>query len=146
MADLKELLTKWLAKKDTQDSFSDSEIEDFLSLAAELLFLFAQYNFSGPFDDLQEFQDFVKENLTYVGDPFDLLKENGEEINPNVVLGEFLLLAKEILKILLKQKEECLVSVKKCKVRLSKRFNFDLLVKMLYKLQQFCSFLIVHQF
>lgn len=129
MADLKELLTKWLAKKDTQDSFSDSEIEDFLSLAAELLFLFAQYNFSGPFDDLQEFQDFVKENLTYVGDPFDLLKENGEEINPNVVLGEFLLLAKEILKILLKQKEECLVSVKKSKVRLSKRFYFDLLVK-----------------
>lgn len=129
MADLKELLTKWLAKKDTQDSFSDSEIKDFLSLAAELLFLFAQYNFSGPFDDLQEFQDFVKENLTYVGDPFDLLKENGEEINPNVVLGEFLLLAKEILKILLKQKEECLVSVKKSKVRLSKRFYFDLLVK-----------------
>lgn len=129
MADLKELLTKWLAKKDTQDSFSDSEIEDFLSLAAELLFLFAQYNFSGPFDDLQEFQDFVKENLTYVGDPFDLLKENGEEINPNVVLGEFLLLAKEILKNLLKQKEECLVSVKKSKVRLSKRFYFDLLVK-----------------
>ncbi|KAM7354742.1 tetratricopeptide repeat protein 27 [Cochliomyia hominivorax] len=105
----KEPLSKWLSKTNSPSNFNPEEVEEFLSLAAELLFGFAQYNFTGPFDDLPEFQEFVKENVSFAGDPFEKLKENGEEINPNVVLGEFLLLAKEIIQKLLDQHKECLV-------------------------------------
>ncbi|XP_065360961.1 tetratricopeptide repeat protein 27 [Calliphora vicina] len=109
VSDLQELLVKWLACKDSLNELTAAEIEDLLAFAVELLFVFAQYNFTGPFDDLPEFEQFVKESLSFVADPFEELKENGEEINPNVVLGEFLLVAKDILKKLLNSQQESVV-------------------------------------
>lgn len=108
-----ELLSKWSEKAgDSNVSFTEQEIQDFLAVAVELLLIFGQYNFTGPFDDLSAFQQFIKEDFPLkLPDPFDELKENGEEINPNVVLGEFLLIAADILKKLLGQQPDSLVSV-----------------------------------
>ncbi|XP_037825505.1 tetratricopeptide repeat protein 27 [Lucilia sericata] len=109
VSNLQDLLNKWLACKEAAEDLSQEQIEDLLPVAVQLLFVFAQYNFTGPFDDLREFQEFVKENLNFVPDPFEELKENGEEINPNVVLGEFLIVARDILKKLLKGQAETVV-------------------------------------
>lgn len=98
--DLEESLKKWWQAK-FSDNFHQHETEEFLSLSVELLLIFAQYNFTGPFDDVKEFEGFISESKLSVGDPFVELKENGEEINPNVMLGEFLLISRDIFKKLL---------------------------------------------
>lgn len=98
---MEESLRKWCANKDCSDKWTQQESEEFLCLAVELLLLFTQYNFTGPFDDLKDFEGVIKDVKPPVGDPFVELKENGEEINPNVVLGEFLLIARDIVKKLL---------------------------------------------
>lgn len=108
-SNFKGLLGNWLACQDSKD-LSNEQTEDCLTFAVELLLIFAQYNFTGPFDDLDKFQQFVKDSLLFVADPFEVLKENGEEINPNVVLGEFVEMARNVLKKLLKNQEESVVS------------------------------------
>lgn len=107
-----ELLKNWSAKAvGTTDTFTEQELQDFLALAVELLLIFGQYNFTGPFDDLAEYQQFIKDDCPVkVPDPFEALKENGEEINPNVVLGEFLIIASQIIKKLLSLHPDSLVS------------------------------------
>uniref|UniRef100_A0A1I8NC62 Uncharacterized protein n=1 Tax=Musca domestica TaxID=7370 RepID=A0A1I8NC62_MUSDO len=102
-------LKQWWSKRDAKEDYSQEECEEFLCLAIESLLIFMQQNFTGPFCDLAELEGFVKEIQPLVGDAFVELKENGEEINPNVVLGEFLLLSRDILKKLLEFQPESVV-------------------------------------
>ncbi|XP_075159976.1 tetratricopeptide repeat protein 27 [Haematobia irritans] len=95
---LEQSLKLWWSKQSTSVDLTQEECEDLLCVAIELLLAFVQQNFTGPFCELTELEGFVKELQTLVGDYFVELKENGEEINPNVVVGEFLLLSRDILK------------------------------------------------
>ncbi|XP_067647809.1 tetratricopeptide repeat protein 27 isoform X2 [Eurosta solidaginis] len=54
----------------------------------------------GPFKQQQEFIEFLQTKHLEAYDPYTKLMENGEEINPNVKLGELLVWAKEIINLL----------------------------------------------
>ncbi|XP_061400608.1 tetratricopeptide repeat protein 27 [Musca vetustissima] len=104
---------KWCSGK-FEDSLKQwwslqEQCEVFLCLAIESLLAFLQQNFTGPFCELAELEGLVKEIQPLVGDAFEELKENGEEINPNVVLGEFLLLSRGILRKLLELQPDSIV-------------------------------------
>lgn len=107
---LEKSLEEWWVKKESSD-LSLVESKDLLSLAVELLLSFVQQNFTGPFCELTELEGFANEIQHHVGDPFIELKENGEEINPNVVLGEFLIISRDILKKLLLCHSDSVVSI-----------------------------------
>ncbi|XP_073838093.1 tetratricopeptide repeat protein 27 [Musca autumnalis] len=102
-------LKRWWSRRDTKEDFTQEECDEFLCVAIEALLAFLQQNFTGPFCELAELEGFVKEIQPLVGDAFVELKENGEEINPNVVLGEFLLLSRDILKKLLNSHSDSLI-------------------------------------
>ncbi|XP_013117334.2 tetratricopeptide repeat protein 27 [Stomoxys calcitrans] len=106
---LEHSLKHWWNQKDDANQLTVEDSEELLCVALELLLAFIQQNFTGPFCELTELEGFVKELQPLVGDFFVELKENGEEINPNVVLGEFLLISRAILNKLLSLHKDCVV-------------------------------------
>uniref|UniRef100_A0A1A9X0Y8 TPR_REGION domain-containing protein n=1 Tax=Glossina brevipalpis TaxID=37001 RepID=A0A1A9X0Y8_9MUSC len=88
---------------------TQEESDEFLLKAIELLLIFTQNNFTGPFDQLGEFKEFIKNAHFLNTDAATELKENGEELNPNVNLAELLLIARWIIKKLLENTEDSMI-------------------------------------
>lgn len=95
---LQDILDNWRVNKTKQPTLEAADT--LLCHAVELTLVFVQNNFTGPFKQLEEFSNFLQSKTLQEYDPFVRLMENGEEINPNVKLGELLVLAKEILDLL----------------------------------------------
>lgn len=95
---LQSILDNWRVNKATDPN--SEAANTLLCQAVELTLVFVQNNFTGPFKQLEEFSNFLQKKSLEEYDSFKRLMENGEEINPNVKLGELLVLAKEILDLL----------------------------------------------
>ncbi|XP_017491754.1 PREDICTED: tetratricopeptide repeat protein 27 [Rhagoletis zephyria] len=95
---LQAILDNWFQYKNAEPSLETADT--LLCQVVELTLVFVQNNFTGPFKQLEEFTVFLQAKQLKEYDPFICLMENGEEINPNVKLGELLVLAKEILNFL----------------------------------------------
>lgn len=105
---LQDILDNWRVNKTKQPTLEAADT--LLCHAVELTLVFVQNNFTGPFKQLEEFSNFLQSKTLQEYDPFVRLMENGEEINPNVKLGELLVLAKEILDLLRQYWSDSLVS------------------------------------
>ncbi|XP_053953495.1 tetratricopeptide repeat protein 27 [Anastrepha ludens] len=95
---LQNILDNWQSIKNTEPCLETADA--LFCQAVELTLVFVQNNFTGPFKQLEEFSDFLQAKQLKDYDPFIRLMENGEEINPNVKLGELLVLAKEMFHLL----------------------------------------------
>lgn len=95
--ELSKCLDKWSIKNNRE--IEDLEIEDLLRHTISILLLFVRYNFTGPFDQLAEIQKGIDISnvMKEIGDPFDKLKVNGEEVNVNTNLGKLLIFVRDNL-------------------------------------------------
>ncbi|CAD7005825.1 tetratricopeptide repeat protein 27 [Ceratitis capitata] len=95
---LQTILDNWQENKNVAPSLEAADT--LLCQAIELTLLFVQNNFTGPFQQLEEISNILQAKKFVEYDPFKRLMENGEEINPNVKLGELLVIAKETVNLL----------------------------------------------
>ncbi|EDW79604.1 uncharacterized protein Dwil_GK20574 [Drosophila willistoni] len=95
VTELEVIIGRWLNQKNTTES------QQLLSDALQLIFAFVQNNFCGPFDQIPACQNMLSKLPLKAYDPLEQLKASGEELNPNVKTGEFLVIAREILKTLI---------------------------------------------
>ncbi|KAI9588797.1 tetratricopeptide repeat protein 27 [Glossina fuscipes] len=105
---LEESLQQWW-ESSHRSALTQEEIDRLLLQAIELLLIFTQNNFTGPFDQLEEFKEFVK-NANFLDiNAVTELKENGEELNPNVNIPELLFTARRILQKLLENSKDSMI-------------------------------------
>ncbi|XP_055856573.1 tetratricopeptide repeat protein 27 [Episyrphus balteatus] len=91
----------------SNDNTEDDVHEEFLS-SISLILAFVQNNFTGSFENLEKFKEITKKTFPNDFEAVKKLMVNGEEINPNVQIPEFLYIAEELLKNVL---EKCPNSV-----------------------------------
>lgn len=108
---LEQSLQQWWEISYRSSALTEEEIDRLLLQAIELLLIFTQNNFTGPFDQLEEFKKFVK-NANFLDiNAGTELKENGEELNPNVNIPELLFIARRILQKLLENSKDSMVRI-----------------------------------